>query len=590
MITRKIPAPAGHTGGFARSLAYITDPAKAAWMHSHGVLDLTTAAAEMAAQAARSRRCHDPVHHEVIAYAHDERPSREQMIADAERVLAARDLAGHAYVLARHNNTDDWHVHVIANRIGPDGKANDQRWDDVKAEREVARIALERGWTVVAGRHNRAVLRAYGEPIPALPPQRRLAPGDLARLQRQGELPWQDAARPYVREAIAQAESWQDLHRRLDAQGLVCKLVQRGARVQGLAFAEGFGADAPGCGAARLGEDCKLSALVARFGPFVAAPAALRTQEAGRPAPGASGLRAVDRAHPRQTPDASADRRLPATEPTGRAATGQIRRRAERDAAWSQAKVQGLQDNALLRSEYRAYREQAVQRRGAEAQARQAAAWSQEKAQRAAEAAARFRSRRLQRDLAYAAFGRGVLRRTALWSIDALAERRRRREQAAARQRWEQTKAALRAERDAQRPLDFRQFVAQRAAQGSEAAQRQLDWLQRQEARAADGLQRAGVPRAPHPVDAFQQLRRQAEAAGRETPAQRRALDLLAQRIDRDPPARRQAAAYGLAEAVQARVAALRAEREAAARTAAKREPPATRERGDRGRDRGLDR
>ena len=61
----------------------------------------------------------------IIAYAKSERPTREQVVSDAERLLKAIGMEKSQYVLAAHKDTDDFHAHVIANRIGPNGKAND---------------------------------------------------------------------------------------------------------------------------------------------------------------------------------------------------------------------------------------------------------------------------------------------------------------------------------------------------------------------------------------------------------------------------------------------------------------------------------
>ena len=62
--------------------------------------------------------------------------------------------------------------------------------------------------------------------------------------------------------------SWNELHERLAAHGVVAKLVRRGERIRGLAFAEGFGRGAPGCAASRIDARCALPALERRFGPF----------------------------------------------------------------------------------------------------------------------------------------------------------------------------------------------------------------------------------------------------------------------------------------------------------------------------------
>jgi len=219
--------------------------------------------------AALSARCHDPVYHLIIAYAKHERPTREQVVSDAERLLKAIGMDDHQYVLAAHKDTDDFHAHAIANRVGPDGRANDLWRERIIRERIGAEIAAERGWDIVAGRHNRDIVQRI-ERLHDLPaePARRLSDGAYRRLHECGEPPWQDVARPYILDAVDRARDWNDLRQRLDAHGVVLKLVRRGERVQGLAFAEGFERTAPGCAASRIDARCAISALERRFGRF----------------------------------------------------------------------------------------------------------------------------------------------------------------------------------------------------------------------------------------------------------------------------------------------------------------------------------
>jgi molybdopterin-guanine dinucleotide biosynthesis protein A len=99
---------------FERGVTYATAAEKAPWIHLRAVMSLETAAIEMEATAALSARCRDPVYHLIIAYAKHERPMREQVVGDAERLLAAIGMADHQYVLAAHRDTDDFHAHVIA--------------------------------------------------------------------------------------------------------------------------------------------------------------------------------------------------------------------------------------------------------------------------------------------------------------------------------------------------------------------------------------------------------------------------------------------------------------------------------------------
>ena len=257
---------------FEGGVDYATAPDKAAWIHLRGVESVEAAALEMDAVAIHSK-CLDPVYHMIIAYAPGEQPTREQVVSDAERLLGALDMGDHQYVLAAHQDTDNFHAHVIANRVGPDWKSNSLWNERIIRERLCAEIAAERGWEIVRGHRNRDIVRSV-ERLSGMPdfPERRLGEKAYRRLHERGELPWQDLARPYVLDAVDRAWSWEDLHRRLDAHGVVAKLIQRGARVQGLAFAEGRDTDAPGCGASRIDVRCALSKLEVRFGAFVPAP------------------------------------------------------------------------------------------------------------------------------------------------------------------------------------------------------------------------------------------------------------------------------------------------------------------------------
>ncbi len=281
-------ATAGHS--FERGVAYASSPEKAAWVHLRGVMSVETAAIEMEAVAALSSRCRDPVYHLIIAYAKHERPTHEQVVNDAERLLKAIGMEKSQYVLAAHKDTDDFHAHVIANRIGPDGRANDLWHERIIRERVCAEIAAERGWNIVVGHHNRDIVQSI-EHLHELPaqPQRRLNDGAYRQLHERGELPWQESARVYVLDAVDKARDWSDLHERLGAHGVVVKLIRRGERVQGLAFAEGHDRNAPGCAASRIDRRCALSALEHRFGRFM--PEREPVAEIARPAPWSDAVR-----------------------------------------------------------------------------------------------------------------------------------------------------------------------------------------------------------------------------------------------------------------------------------------------------------
>jgi hypothetical protein len=529
-------AAAGHS--FEGGVAYASAPEKAEWVHLRGVTSVETAAIEMEAVAVLSKRCHDPVYHLIIAYAKNERPTREQVVSDAERLLKAVGMEKSQYVLAAHKDTDDFHAHVIANRIGPDGRANDLWHERIKRERVCAEIAAERGWEIVVGHHNRDIVqRVEHLYTPPPDPERRLSDGAYRRLHERGELPWQEGARPYVLDAVDRAKDWSDLHQRLRAHGVVAKLVQRGERVQGLAFAEGLDGRVPGCAASRIDTRCALRAMESRFGPFT--PAREPVTDIARPAAWADTVRptilaAVDSAktwgdlsqrldrdgiviklirrgarvqglafsagrNP-EAPGCGASRIDPrcknavleqrfgpcsyTPEQPPRRSRSAVSDRAEREARndprWALHDAQRIADHARLRSEYRAYRERFLSERAEAMGARRDAAWERERAQRQRDAQRRREARLLLRAVARLGTRGVIARQSAYWSVEAVIGRRRAREHHAARVRWEATKIVLASERTLAReekPLAYRSFVSERARSGDLGAQRVLDAL-----------------------------------------------------------------------------------------------------------------
>ena len=175
--------------------------------------------------------------------------------------------------------------------------------------------------------------------------------------------PWADTVRPAILAAVDSAKTWDDLTQRLDRDGIVVKLIRRGARVQGLAFAAGRDPEAPGCGASRIHPRCKKAVLEQRFGPCPYIPE--QPPKRGRSAVG-------DRAE----------------------------REAHSDPRWALRDAERIADHARMRSEYRAYRERFFSERAQAMGARRDAAWERERAQRQRDAQRRREARLLLRAVA----------------------------------------------------------------------------------------------------------------------------------------------------------------------------------------------
>lgn len=75
--------------------------------------------AEMAALAMEATRSVDPLMHLVLSWPVHERPTNAQCDAAVKRLLQSLGLAGHQCLYALHRDTDNWHLHMIVNRVDP---------------------------------------------------------------------------------------------------------------------------------------------------------------------------------------------------------------------------------------------------------------------------------------------------------------------------------------------------------------------------------------------------------------------------------------------------------------------------------------
>lgn len=286
MIAERLDPANGARGSFRGSVTYVrgilgTRP-KHEW--AQGVASVETAAFEMDARATLSNAW-DPVEHWVLSYAAYEEPTVDMMEADVRRFMTTNGMTDHQFYAGAHDDTDNTHVHVVASRISERGIAAPCSFSKARTERMCATIAIERGWQVVEGRHNRDLYRLQAasrlgeaaEAGPAKPIPYRVDERSVQRLLRTGELPWPDTVRPMVMEVASTAGSWQAFKAGLAPYGIVIKHVIKrgqGKTFHGIAFAGGDAPDAPGCSASAISDDVKYAKLAERFGPYPAQDAA----------------------------------------------------------------------------------------------------------------------------------------------------------------------------------------------------------------------------------------------------------------------------------------------------------------------------
>ncbi len=73
--------------------------------------------------AVLSRRCEKPVMHFSLSLSPGEKLSREQLIELGQAVVEKFGLRNNQYIIVEHKDTGHQHIHVVANRVGTDGRA-----------------------------------------------------------------------------------------------------------------------------------------------------------------------------------------------------------------------------------------------------------------------------------------------------------------------------------------------------------------------------------------------------------------------------------------------------------------------------------
>ncbi len=191
------------------------------------LVSLETAAAEMRIVAVRSKRVEQPVYHLIVAWHEDEKPTRDDMFAIGHELLERINLAAHQALLCRHPEAKaglvpgsgrHFELHLMVNRVGPDGRAAAMRNDYAIIERAVADIARTRSMRVVPGRFNgieghvqgsseaaRSLESATGRLSPAMELRADpVAMADLAQARAQG---WPALAAAFARRGFRLVES-----------------------------------------------------------------------------------------------------------------------------------------------------------------------------------------------------------------------------------------------------------------------------------------------------------------------------------------------------------------------------------------------
>lgn len=108
---------------------------------------LATASTEMDMVTIENTRCNDPVYHAILSWPESESPTADQIFDSARHCLKRLGMAGHQYVFAIHDDTDNLHCHLTVNRINPVSyKAAPLYNDRFTLDRCCRELELKNGW------------------------------------------------------------------------------------------------------------------------------------------------------------------------------------------------------------------------------------------------------------------------------------------------------------------------------------------------------------------------------------------------------------------------------------------------------------
>ena len=169
--------------------------------------------AEMVALAIEATRSKDPVDHWLLSWKEGEQPTQEQCneaVGILKRHLGMS--SSHLAVFALHRNTENYHLHVVLNRVHPDTlRVEDKGWCIDKAHKAIAEIIRAQGWE--AERNARYVADRSGQ-VTRASSVREAQPRAKARDHENatGEKSCERVAMEKAAPILRNAKSWAQVH------------------------------------------------------------------------------------------------------------------------------------------------------------------------------------------------------------------------------------------------------------------------------------------------------------------------------------------------------------------------------------------
>ena len=172
--------------------------------------------AEMVALAMEAKRSKDPVDHWLLSWKEGEQPTHAQCDEAVEILKKNLGMNGsHLAVYALHRNTENYHLHIVLNRVDPvTMRVTDKGWCIDKAHKAIAEIVHAQGWEAEQNAryladHNGTVTKANREREQQ--PRSKAQDYENATGEKSSERIAMESAAPILRNA----QSWAQVHEAL---------------------------------------------------------------------------------------------------------------------------------------------------------------------------------------------------------------------------------------------------------------------------------------------------------------------------------------------------------------------------------------
>jgi len=152
--------------GFGGAIRYIMGKENAELLLKSGVCgeDPNYIVKQFIAIADEKRNVSKPVWHTSISFAYDDEVANETMIDIAKDYLneLGFDLNQNQFIVVKHNDTDHDHFHILANRVGYDGKVVNDYYCKNRTARACDKLELKYNLTIAREQEK----KTYNDKIP----------------------------------------------------------------------------------------------------------------------------------------------------------------------------------------------------------------------------------------------------------------------------------------------------------------------------------------------------------------------------------------------------------------------------------------